>query len=126
MRDRDDLVFPMAEYHRRLEGVRHALAERELDALVVTTPENLFYLTGYQTIGYYFFQALVVPLDREPFMVTRHLEACREAFRHLSMSARRVETRSRRSPVARSVTKKPSSSARPIRRGAASSGTTTP
>jgi len=32
------------------------------------------YLTDYQTTGYSFYQALVVPLEREPFMVTRQME----------------------------------------------------
>jgi Xaa-Pro dipeptidase len=32
------------------------------------------YLTDYQTTGYSFFQALVVPLEQEPFMITRALE----------------------------------------------------
>ena len=74
MRRRDDLVFPMAEYDARLARLRAAMAERQLDAFIVTTPENLFYLTGYQTPGYYWFQALVVPLAGEPFIVTRRLE----------------------------------------------------
>jgi Xaa-Pro dipeptidase len=74
MRQREDLVFPMAEFEARLARLRDALAARELDAAIVTTPENLFYLTGYQTPGYYWFQALVVPVASEPFMVTRLLE----------------------------------------------------
>ncbi len=32
------------------------------------------YLTDYQTTGYSFFQALVVPLEDEPFMITRAME----------------------------------------------------
>jgi Xaa-Pro dipeptidase len=74
MRLRDDLVFPMAEFEARLARLRARLEAQGVDALVVTTPENLFYLTGYQTPGYYWFQALVVPADSEPFMVTRQLE----------------------------------------------------
>ncbi|HAO24411.1 MAG TPA: peptidase M24, partial [Methylophaga sp.] len=34
----------------------------------------IMYLTDYQTTGYSFFQALVVPLEDEPFMITRKLE----------------------------------------------------
>jgi Xaa-Pro dipeptidase len=45
-----------------------------LDAVVITDPENIMYLTDYQTTGYSFFQALVVPLDQEPFMITRAME----------------------------------------------------
>jgi len=74
MRYRDDLVFSMPEFERRLGEVRSVLAERELDAIIVTTPENIFYLTGYQTSGWFYLTALVVPLEDEPFMVTRLLE----------------------------------------------------
>jgi len=74
MRQRDDLVFTMGEYERRLAALRAQMEWRGLDAVIVTTPENLFYLTGYQTPGYYYFQALVVPLAGEAFMVTRLLE----------------------------------------------------
>lgn len=64
----------MAEYRRRLDALRKRMADRELDAVVITTPENIFYVTGYQTVGYYYFQALVVPLEADAFMVTRRLE----------------------------------------------------
>jgi Xaa-Pro aminopeptidase len=74
MRQRDDLIFSMSEFGRRLAAVRAELAERALDGLIVTTPENLFYLSGHQTPGYYYFQALVLPSEGEPFMVTRLLE----------------------------------------------------
>ncbi|WP_372592341.1 ectoine hydrolase [Guyparkeria sp.] len=74
MRHRDDMTFPMEEYERRLGELRMRMAERLLDAVIITDPENLMYLTDYQTTGYSFFQALVVPLDNEPFMITRTME----------------------------------------------------
>jgi len=74
MRQRDDMTFPFEEYVRRLTELRERMAARLLDAVVITDPENLMYLTDYQTTGYSFFQALVVPLEDEPFMITRHLE----------------------------------------------------
>src|SRR5690625_548678 len=74
MRQREDLVFTMAEYNRRMTALRRAMVRRELDAMIVTIPENLCYLTGYQTPGYYWFQALVVPVEGEAFFVTRRLE----------------------------------------------------
>jgi len=74
MRQRDDMTFPFEEYERRVHELRERMAERLLDAVVITDPENLMYLTDYQTTGYSFFQALVVPIDDEPFMITRHLE----------------------------------------------------
>ncbi|MEQ8558174.1 MAG: ectoine hydrolase [Henriciella sp.] len=74
MRQRDDMTFPHEEYVRRLEGLRERMKERKLDAVVISDPENLMYLTDYQTTGYSFFQALVVPLEGDCFMVTRNME----------------------------------------------------
>lgn len=74
MRRRDDMTFAFEEYERRLGDLRRRMADRLLDAVVITDPENLMYLTDYQTTGYSFFQALVVPLDDEPFMITRRME----------------------------------------------------
>ncbi|MBL1457891.1 MULTISPECIES: ectoine hydrolase [unclassified Methylophaga] len=74
MRQRDDMTFPFEEYERRLRELRERIAERHMDAVVISDPENIMYLTDYQTTGYSFFQALVVPLEDEPFMITRKLE----------------------------------------------------
>lgn len=74
MIERDDMLFPFAEYKRRIDELRERIAARKLDAVVITDPENIMYLTDYQTTGYSFFQALVVPLEDEPFMITRALE----------------------------------------------------
>ena len=75
MKPRDDMTFPFAEYERRMFELRQRIDQRCLDAVVITDPENIMYLTDYQTTGYSFFQALVIPLDQEPFMITRALEA---------------------------------------------------
>ncbi|MGD8862115.1 MAG: ectoine hydrolase [Myxococcales bacterium] len=74
MRRRDDMTFPPEEYERRLNELRERMQERLLDVVVITDPGNLMYLTDYQTTGYSFFQALVVPLEGEPFMITRQME----------------------------------------------------
>ncbi|WP_119697070.1 ectoine hydrolase [Microbacterium halotolerans] len=74
MRMRDDMTFPPEEYQRRLDELRQRMQRRLLDAVIITDPENLMYLTDYQTTGYSFFQALVVPLEAEPFMITRQME----------------------------------------------------
>jgi Xaa-Pro dipeptidase len=74
MRQRDDMTFPADEYSRRLDALKSRMRERRLDAVIICDPENLMYLTDYQTTGYSFFQALVVPQDGEAFMVTRNME----------------------------------------------------
>jgi len=75
MRKSDHMTFPVEEYERRLSDLRARMEYRHLDAVIITDPENLMYLTDYQTTGYSFFQALVVPLEDEPFMITRQMEA---------------------------------------------------
>ncbi len=62
-------VFQSEEYESRLLGVRARMAARGIDALVATTPENIFHLSGYQTPGYYFFLALIVSMDRDPVLI---------------------------------------------------------
>ncbi|CAA0125061.1 Ectoine hydrolase [Halioglobus japonicus] len=74
MIERDDMTFPFSEYQRRIGELRSRMQERLLDAVIISDAENIMYLTDYQTTGYSFFQALVVPLEGEPWMVTRKLE----------------------------------------------------
>ncbi len=68
-------VFPREEYARRVDAVRARMAEKGLDLALVSGPENIFYLTGQQTPGYYTFQALCIPASGAPFLVIRGLEA---------------------------------------------------
>lgn len=74
MKRRDDMTFPPEEYENRIAALRSRIQERCMDAVVITDPENIMYLTDYQTTGYSFFQALIVPLEQEPFMITRAME----------------------------------------------------
>ncbi|HEY9213664.1 MAG TPA: Xaa-Pro peptidase family protein [Ancylobacter sp.] len=67
-------AFPKAEYDARVAHARQGLVSADLDAMVVTGPENIFYLTGQQTPGYYTFQALVLPVEGDPVFVIRQLE----------------------------------------------------
>jgi Xaa-Pro dipeptidase len=46
------------------------MVERGIDIALVSIPENIYYLTGYTTIGYYMYQTLAVPLDDEPVLLT--------------------------------------------------------
>lgn len=68
------MTFPLDEYEARLAAVRRRLAERELDAMLVTTPENVCYLSGFETAGHFAFLGLLVPLAGEPICVARALE----------------------------------------------------
>lgn len=66
------LRFAEAEYRGRLARARALLSRRGLDALLVFAQESHYYLTGFDTSGYVFFQAGVVATDDRPLsLLTR-------------------------------------------------------
>ncbi len=67
-------AFPETEYAERIRRTRSRLSEAGIDVMIVTGPENIFWLTGQQTPGYYTFQALLFPVEGEPVFVIRQLE----------------------------------------------------
>ena len=70
-----DAVFPKEEFDRHREGVRIEMAKRGIGLLLLTGAENIFYLCGQQSPGYYMFQCLCLPVEGEPFLIVRELEA---------------------------------------------------
>jgi Xaa-Pro dipeptidase len=68
------LAFSVEEYRDRLGRIRATMAARGLDVLVLHTPENICYVSGFHTPGYYFPQILVVSADKDPLLVARRLE----------------------------------------------------
>lgn len=68
------MAFDATEFRERLEEVQAAITDRGLDGLLVHTPENIYYLTGYETTGYFEYQVLVVPADGEPTLLVRNVE----------------------------------------------------
>ena len=67
--------FPPAEYERRVAGVRQVMHAKGFDLLLTTGAENIFYLSGQQTPGYYMFQCLAVPAEGPCFLINRALES---------------------------------------------------
>src|SRR5215467_7468275 len=66
--------FERSEYDRRLSAVRRAMAEHGLDLLLLSAPENIFYLTGLDHWGYFAPHLLMVPAEGEMTLVTRAME----------------------------------------------------
>jgi Xaa-Pro dipeptidase len=63
-----------AEFAERLHRTRREMAARGLAALLVVSPENVYYLAGLNHLGYFAFTLLVVPRDGRPRLVTRAME----------------------------------------------------
>jgi Xaa-Pro dipeptidase len=65
------LHFERAEYDRRLNATGRALISRGLDGLLMFQQESMYYLTGYDTIGFCFFQCLYLGADGKLALLTR-------------------------------------------------------
>ena len=61
-----DLPFSRAEYDARLARVRADMDARGLDALFVTDPSNMAWLTGYDGWSFYVHQGVIVLPDADP------------------------------------------------------------
>jgi len=64
------LHFTGAEFEDRMARTRAEMDRRGLDVMLLFAPESQYWLTGYDTFGYCFFQCLVVS-DRAPVLLTR-------------------------------------------------------
>ena len=65
------LHFTPAEFARRREALLAAMQKDRLDALFLFQQESMFWLTGYDTFGFCFFQCLVVKADGSMALLTR-------------------------------------------------------
>jgi Xaa-Pro dipeptidase len=65
------LHFEPTEFAARKTSVLEEMARRRLDALLLFAPESHYWLTGYDTFGYCFFQCLVLSREGEPTLLTR-------------------------------------------------------
>jgi len=65
------LHFSREEYAARMEKLQAAMAERRLEALLLFSQESMYWLTGYDTFGFAFFQCLVVTRAGRMALVTR-------------------------------------------------------
>jgi len=65
------LHFERAEFSQRINSLRELMAENELDGMLLFRQESMFYLSGYDTFGYVFFQCLYLGLDGKLILLTR-------------------------------------------------------
>lgn len=72
--DYSELPFEESVFQSRLSRVRDQIHDGEIDALLVTTPENIYYLSGHEAACYYAYQGLIVPADGEPAFVIREVD----------------------------------------------------
>lgn len=73
-----DLPLPAApartDHESRLAALRAWMADAGAHAFAVVSPENVYYLTGLDHLGYFAFTAVLVPASGVPAVVTREME----------------------------------------------------
>ncbi|WP_157017037.1 M24 family metallopeptidase [Mesorhizobium xinjiangense] len=65
------LHFERTEFDARRDRLLIEMADRKLDALLLFAQESMYWLTGYDTFGFCFFQCLVVNADGTMVLLTR-------------------------------------------------------
>ncbi|MEX3011991.1 M24 family metallopeptidase [Hoeflea sp. TYP-13] len=75
--------FDREEYNWRMRRLLDAMQDNELDAMLLFAQESMYWLTGYDTFGFCFFQTLVVKSDGSMNLLTRSADL-RQA-RHTSI-----------------------------------------
>jgi Xaa-Pro dipeptidase len=72
--------FSAEELAGRRKAAIAGMKERKLDALLMFRQESMFYLTGYDTFGYVFFQCIVLTADGRMTLMTRSADQRQAKF----------------------------------------------
>jgi len=65
------LHFSKEEFSQRKTKVLESMKEQKLDALLMFRQESMYWLTGYDTFGYVFFQTLILNKNGNVILLTR-------------------------------------------------------
>ncbi len=65
------LHFTAEEFFKRKRDVLESMKEQNLDALLMFRQESMYWLTGYDTFGYVFFQTLILDKKGNTILLTR-------------------------------------------------------
>jgi len=64
-------VFSSQEYALRQQRLLSEMAQGKLDAILLFSQESMYWLTGFESFGFCFFQCLVVKADGDTHLLTR-------------------------------------------------------
>ena len=70
-------AFDVDEYRHRMNRVRQAMDCQSLEALILFSPHNIFYLSGMDTENLSDYQCLLLTLHQDPILITSHFEEAR-------------------------------------------------
>ncbi len=85
------LHFSRAEFAARIDRTRQAMERQGVEALIVSDPSNMAWLTGYDGWSFYVHQAVILPIDEDPVWFGRSQDA-NGAKRTAWMAPDRIES----------------------------------
>ncbi len=65
------LHFTDEEFNARFDRLKQSMEAQKLDVMLLFAQESMYWLTGYDTFGFCFFQCLVVTADGKKVLLTR-------------------------------------------------------
>ncbi len=66
--------FTQDEYDRRLRAVRKSMIDQNVEACLVSVPENIYYLAGINHWGFFAYHLLIVTAENEMVLIARTME----------------------------------------------------
>ncbi len=68
------LDFTIDEYRSRVKKAQALMAEAGLPVMLLHAPENIAYISGFRMLGFFMYQAVIVPAKGDPILVVRDVE----------------------------------------------------
>ena len=78
---KNKILFSNSEFHSRIKKVKLRMLKKKVDLLLVSSPANQFYLTGYDGWSFYTPQMVLISLNEpEPYWIGRQMDSVGAKF----------------------------------------------
>lgn len=70
--------FSKTEFNSRIKKVRANMKNKLIDLLIISSPDNLYYLTGFDGWSFYVPQYAILHIDAktgDPYLIIRHMDS---------------------------------------------------
>ena len=77
----NQIVFGSGEFEKRINKTKAKMVDNKIDLLLISSPANQFYLTGYDGWSFYTPQMVILSLDhKQPIWIGRAMDAVGAKF----------------------------------------------
>ena len=78
---KNQILFSNSEFYSRVKKVKLRMQKKKIDLLLVSSPANQFYLTGYDGWSFYTPQMVLISLNEpEPYWIGRQMDSVGAKF----------------------------------------------